>query len=73
MKWRLYRLVMRVAHRFNWHYAPRIGPIGDECDYELWCKWCGMRYTMPNARKAKVKIERPAPAVTAQATEGEKP
>lgn len=36
-----YRLIMRVAHRFNWHYAPPIYPDGDTI---LWCKWCGLRY-----------------------------
>lgn len=36
----LYRLVMRVAHRFNWHYAPPIYPEGDTL---LWCQWCGFR------------------------------
>ena len=41
-----YRLVMRVAHRFNWHYAP---PIYPENDVQLWCKWCGFRMTLPRA------------------------
>ena len=40
MRWRLYRIVMRIAHYFNWHYAPPIYPDGDTV---LWCKWCGMR------------------------------
>ena len=35
-----YRTVMRVAHRFNWHYAPPIYPEGDTV---LWCQWCGLR------------------------------
>jgi len=38
-----YRLVMRIAHRFNWHYAPPIYPEGDT---QLWCKWCGFRQTI---------------------------
>lgn len=37
---RIYQAVMRIAHRFNWHYAPPIYPDGDTM---LWCKWCGMR------------------------------
>lgn len=40
LKWILYRLVMRVAHRFNWHYAPPCYPDGDTM---LWCQWCGLR------------------------------
>ena len=36
----LYRVTMRLAHRFNWHYAPPVHPEGDTV---LWCKWCGLR------------------------------
>ena len=43
MTWRLYRVVMKLAHRFNWHYAPPIYPEGDT---QLWCKWCGFRQTV---------------------------
>ena len=39
----IYRVTMRVAHRFNWHYAP---PIYPENDVQLWCKWCGFRQTI---------------------------
>jgi len=38
-----YRMVMRMAHRCNWHYAP---PIYPENDIQLWCKWCGFRQTI---------------------------
>ena len=40
--WRgyLYRLTMRIAHKYNWHYAPPIYPDGDT---QLCCKWCGFR------------------------------
>lgn len=38
-----YRLTMRIAHKFNWHYAPPIYPEGDT---QLWCKWCGFRQTV---------------------------
>lgn len=41
-----YRLIMRVAHRYNWHYAPPIYPEGDT---QLWCKWCGFRQTIKRA------------------------
>ena len=37
-----YRVIMRIAHRYNWHYAP---PIYPENDIHLWCKWCGFRQT----------------------------
>lgn len=40
----LYRIAMRISHRFNWHYAP---PIYPENDVQLWCRWCGFRMTLP--------------------------
>ena len=36
----LYRLAMKISHRYNWHYAPPIYPGGEK---HLWCKWCGFR------------------------------
>lgn len=43
IKGRLYRIIMKIAHRYNWHYAPPIFPEGDT---QLWCKWCGFRQTV---------------------------
>jgi len=43
IKGRLYRLIMKVAHKYHWHYAPPIYPEGD---MQLWCKWCGFRQTI---------------------------
>ena len=40
-----YRVVMRLAHRFDWHYAPKFGPIAPTGEYQQWCQWCGLRYT----------------------------
>lgn len=37
----LYRPVMRLAHRFHWHYAPPCYPDGDTL---LRCAWCGLTY-----------------------------
>lgn len=36
----LYRHLMRLAHRFNWHHTRTIYPDGDTM---LICDWCGMR------------------------------
>ena len=36
----LYRPLIRLAHRFHWHYAPPVYPDGDTM---LWCQWCGFR------------------------------
>ena len=35
-----YRALMRLAHRFNWHYMPPSYPDGDTM---IWCHWCGAR------------------------------
>lgn len=45
MKWALYRALMRLAHRFNWHYAPPCYPNGDTV---LRCAWCGLSYKVPS-------------------------
>ena len=42
-----YRWSMKVAHKYNWHYAPPIYPEGD---MQLWCKWCGFRETYKKSR-----------------------
>jgi hypothetical protein len=37
---------MKAAHRFDWHYAPVHGPIGEineQYRYQRWCQWCGLR------------------------------
>ena len=45
MKWLYYRFIyrhlMRLAHRFNWHHTRTIYPEGDTL---LVCDWCGLRY-----------------------------
>ncbi len=43
----LYRPLMKLAHRYNWHYAPPCYPDGDTM---LWCHWCGMKYVKPKLR-----------------------
>lgn len=40
LRGRAYRAIMRLAHRFNWHYMPASYPDGDTM---LWCHWCGIR------------------------------
>jgi hypothetical protein len=45
--WWGYRVVMRIAHRCQWHYAPLIGPIHPTGEYQRWCHWCGFRETLP--------------------------
>lgn len=40
LRGRAYRTIMRLAHRFNWHYMQPSYPDGDTM---LWCHWCGIR------------------------------
>ena len=55
LKGRAYRLIMKIAHKYNWHYAPPIHPEGDTV---LWCKWCGFRQTIKEKNFSGLKIER---------------
>lgn len=55
IKWILYRLIMRIAHKYNWHYAPPIYPEGDTM---LWCKWCGFRQVIKYKEKENENQER---------------
>ena len=54
MRGYFYRFVMRLAHKYNWHYAPPIYPDGDT---QLWCKWCGLRQTIKRRNEAKKPIK----------------
>ena len=48
MKGFFYRIIMKIAHKYHWHYAPPIYPEGDT---QLWCKWCGFRQTIKRGPK----------------------
>jgi len=48
-----YRATMRIAHHFNWHYAPPVHPEGDTV---LWCKWCGLRQKTASAPVNSIHI-----------------
>lgn len=70
-----YRNLMRIAHRFNWHYAPPVFPEGDK---QLWCKWCGFRMTVQrqelpsaNALLLGSLLSSPAAISPIQATESD--
>lgn len=39
---RPYRAVMRLAHRYGWHYMPATHVEGG--DIMHWCQWCGLRH-----------------------------
>lgn len=38
----LYRKLMRLSHRFNWHHMTVLGPLPDGRK-QAWCQWCGVR------------------------------
>lgn len=47
-----YRLLMRIAHHYDWHHAKVIGPFANG-EYQRWCEWCGFRqsfYPEPPAK-----------------------
>jgi hypothetical protein len=39
-----YRPFQRLAHRFNWHHMYPM-PIIEKDRQQIWCQWCGARYT----------------------------
>lgn len=59
MRWQLklwflrwgYRPLMRLAHRFNWHYAPMSHPLYPTGETQRWCQWCGFRESYPALTK----------------------
>jgi hypothetical protein len=55
--WKLHRTLMKLAHRYHWHYAPPIHPDGDTV---LWCQWCGLRYVKSRRGTLGEKRVRPA-------------
>jgi hypothetical protein len=40
---KIYRALMKLAHKYHWHYAPPSYPDGDT---HLCCQWCGFRQTI---------------------------
>lgn len=54
-----YRLLMKLAHRYNWHYAPPIYPGGDT---QLWCQWCGLKQTVCRRADYPAIAKAPLPA-----------
>lgn len=53
MTGKIYRVVMRLGHRFGWCF-PR--PVAVEPGY-VWCHWCGMRGRRPDLRAASAVAE----------------
>lgn len=47
----LYQVVMRLAHRFNWHYAPPIYLDGDKV---IRCEWCGFSQVIIQCKKVSL-------------------
>lgn len=55
MRGLFYRIVMRIAHRYHWHYAPPIYPDGDTM---LRCKWCGFSEGTKTASRRSIFNEK---------------
>jgi len=65
----VYQAIMRLAHKYNWHYAPPIYPDGDT---QLWCKWCGFRQTIKYRDKSKDVVSKDLSANKAHVVKGRK-
>jgi len=56
----LYRSLMKLAHRFDWHYAPVIGPLSppseDGRNYQRWCRWCGFRQNLHPTPEQRISV-----------------
>ena len=61
---RIYRGLMRLSHRYGWHYAPKKPmPSPDDSPpgtYFCWCQWCGMRDRVysPTIEQARANMGR---------------
>jgi hypothetical protein len=54
-----YRKLMKITHRYNWHYAPLFGPFEDGST-QRWCRWCGLRETYrPVAGFKSLRVAKP--------------
>ena len=42
MKYKMIRWLTILAHKFNWHYAPKEHMAQDGRTF-AWCQWCGLR------------------------------
>jgi hypothetical protein len=49
--WVLYRLTMKLTHRWHWHYMKPCYPEGDTL---LWCQWCGIRIVTHRRSAARI-------------------
>lgn len=55
-RWWIYRPVMQLAHRFNWHWMPPCYPDGDTL---LRCSWCGASYLLPKPSPMSLRATQP--------------
>lgn len=42
----IYRKLMTLAHKYNWHRTKSLGPFADGTR-QNWCQWCGLREVVP--------------------------
>ena len=56
----LRRLLIIIAHRFNWHYMPPHQIEGGAVVY--WCQWCGLRVVHEPSNTASSPTAPGAPA-----------
>lgn len=52
-----YRIIMRVAHRYGWHYAPRRYSLNGPQRWAHHCQWCGLRGETLNMDRIRADAE----------------
>jgi hypothetical protein len=45
----IYRFVMKLSHKFNWHHM-KPNPYLEPGKIQLWCHWCGARCTISDPK-----------------------
>mgnify|MGYP001574961151 CR=1 FL=1 len=45
----------KLAHRFDRHYMPTLGPLEDGRK-QAWCRWCGLRDYVFDPVRARMEI-----------------
>ena len=52
----LYRTIMKITHKYNWHYAP---PCYSDDDTMLRCGWCGFSEVIKRKTNNNVGLDGP--------------
>lgn len=62
-----YRIVMRIAHKYHWHYMPPL-PVIDYNIVRLKCEWCCIHSSKPSTYDGLEKAAREQKYLTGNKT-----